>query len=795
MISQLKINVTNAYAGSLAWSNFFSRLTHSHPGRVVWLIFNVALALLLMELGIYKALERTLGLYSNIPVAWLSVITADLIINKPLGLSPKGIEFKRAYLYDINPVGVGSMIIATILAMMTYTGMFGAAYEGMAPFAALGAAMVFTPLIAWATGGRYYIARKEAPLSASQKCCICEHEFEPQDMAGCPVYAGPICSLCCSLDARCHDSCKEGASFSNQATRFFSWAMPEFLSQRLTTRIGKYAALLLLLAATMAGIFWLIYVQFTLQPVPRQLIADLLTTIYFILLIFVATAAWPFILARESSFSARQETQRQTTMLMNEIEAHQRTDLELQKAKEAAEAASLAKSKYVRGISHELRTPLNAIVGYGQLLEGDTSIPAHRRNAIRVIRRSGEHLSGLVDGLLDISMIEAGRLQIFRDEVPLAEFLHPIIDMFALQAQEKGLEFIVDLPKNLPDAVYTDEKRLRQILINLLSNAVRCTEYGHVALRIRYRNEVARIDVEDTGSGIATEDLERIFRPFERIQSPAHPLRAGTGLGLTITKLFTESMGGEITVESTPGRGSRFRIKLMLSRVPESRQLATPLRRVQGYDGRRLMVLVADDDPDHIDLMQETLVPLGFILTVARDGASCLALAEKANPDIVLLDLSMPDMNGWEVARAIRLARATPIVIISANPREDRFRDEASFHHDAYLMKPFKVSALLEALEQLLSLTWIYSPQPVPVRPTLPDPLLPHHIPSTARLDELRQLGETGHIRGLLNALDAIAAERPETEPLIRYLRMLVTEIELSEFDRVLRSVDVRVTP
>jgi signal transduction histidine kinase/CheY-like chemotaxis protein len=797
VVSQLKINVTNAYAGSLAWSNFFSRLTHSHPGRVVWLIFNVALALLLMELGIYKALESTLGLYSNIPVAWLSVITADLIINKPLGLSPPGIEFKRAYLYDINPVGVGSMIIAAVLAMMTYTGVFGSAYQGMAPFVALAAAMLFTPLIAFATRGRYYIARKAALEPGQQRCVICEHEFEPQDMAGCPVYDGPICSLCCSLDARCHDSCKDGASFASQITAFFAWALPASLSRRLSSRLGKYVGLLLLLAGVMAAVFWLIYIQFTLQPVPRQLIADLLTTIYFILLIFVATAAWPFVLAQESSLAARQETQRQTSMLMNEIEAHKRTDAELQKAKETAEAASLAKSKYVRGISHELRTPLNAIVGYGQLLEGDSNIPAHRRNAIRVIRRSGEHLSGLVDGLLDISMIEAGRLQIFRDEVLLSDFLHPIIDMFALQAQEKGLQFSTDLPKTLPVAVYTDEKRLRQILINLLSNAIRCTERGYVALRIQYRNEVARIDIEDSGPGIAEGDLERIFEPFERIHTPGHPLRAGTGLGLTITKLFTESLGGEITVESTPGKGSVFGIKLLLSAVPDGRSAAPPLRRVQGYEGRRRTVLVADDDQDHVDLMQEMLIPLGFIVIVARDGGSCLALAQEVDPDIVLLDLSMPDMNGWEVSRHLRQStqKSLPVAIISANPREDRFHDEASFHHDAYLMKPVKVSALLEALEQLLGLTWLYSPTlPQADRPRLPDPLLPEQIPMPERLDALRGLGETGHIRGLQQALDALAVEQPAAQPLIDYLRMLVNEIELSEFDRVLRSIDDRVT-
>jgi purine-cytosine permease-like protein len=159
VISQLKINVTNAYAGSLAWSNFFARLTHSHPGRVVWVVFNTLIALMLMEMDLFQALGRVLGLYSNIAVAWMMAVVADLVINKPLGLSPPGIEFRRAYLYDINPVGVGAMGIASVLSVAAYLGLFGASVQPWATFIALGAALLASPLIAWATGGRYYLAR------------------------------------------------------------------------------------------------------------------------------------------------------------------------------------------------------------------------------------------------------------------------------------------------------------------------------------------------------------------------------------------------------------------------------------------------------------------------------------------------------------------------------------------------------------------------------------------------------------------------------------------------------------
>ena len=210
VVSQIKINVTNAYAGSLAWSNFFSRLTHSHPGRVVWVLFNSVIAFMLMEMNVFKALGDVLGLYSNIAIAWIMAVVADLVINKPLGLSPKGIEFKRAHLYDINPVGVGAMTLASILSVSAYLGLFGPLAQAFSALVALVTAMVAAPAIAWATGGRYYIARNSVVPDSTgtytrlvaRKCVICEREYEGPDMAHCPAYQGPICSLCCTLDAR-----------------------------------------------------------------------------------------------------------------------------------------------------------------------------------------------------------------------------------------------------------------------------------------------------------------------------------------------------------------------------------------------------------------------------------------------------------------------------------------------------------------------------------------------------------------------------------------------------------------
>ena len=790
IVSQLKINVANAYAGSLAWSNFFSRLTHNHPGRVVWLVFNVSLALVLMEVGIFEALEKTLRLYSNIPVAWLAVITADLVINKPLGLSPKGIEFRRAYLFDLNPVGVGSMVVATVLSFATYLGAFGESLHGLAPFVALGTAFTLTPLIAYLTGGRYYLARTVTNEKEDQiECCICRNTFEPEDMAFCPAYAGQICSLCCTLDARCHDLCKEDAKLSSQVSQFLDWSLPPFARRVISSQLAKYLTLLFTFSGIIGAIMLLVSVQVGLnEDIPEGLVEEILVTLFFILVIIVAIAAWPFVLAQESSRAAHRETQRNTELLVKEIEAHRRTDRELQLAKETAEAASTAKSRYVGGISHELRTPLNAIIGYAQLLESEPNIPKKSQPALRIIQRSGEHISSLIDGLLDISMIEAGRIEIYRDEVALREFLDSILGMFRPQALEKGLEFRVHLAANLPDAVITDEKRLRQILTNLLSNAIRATSRGFISFSVSYKNQVARFEVEDSGVGIKQDDRERVYRAFERVTSDQNSTKSGTGLGLTITKLMAEAMGGSISLESTPGVGTRFTVKLFLSYVAKKASESPPLKKIQGYSGARKRVFVIDDDPDHVSLMTDILRPLGFDVSTTINGQSALETVRHIKPDLILLDIFLPDINGWEVARKIKedYSRSVPIIIISANPREDNLRTELSERHEAYLMKPVRIPDLLEQVKRILGLSWIYADSDEEEVIDLPTALSRDNIPSIESINRLVELCEIGHTRGLLSELDKIERKTPAIAPTVRYLMERVHNFELIEFKRIL---------
>jgi purine-cytosine permease-like protein len=219
ILSQIKINVTNAYSGSLSWSNFFSRIMHWHPGRVVWIFLNVGISLTLMELGVFGFLNTVLGFYSNVAIAWIGAVTADLVINKPLKLSPSYIEFKRAHLYNFNPVGFGSMLIASAVSIMAFFNLFGATAQAFSPFIAIILAFVLSPIIALVTRGKYYLAREDTlaePMfvdgvasDALFTCVGCGHEFERPDMAHCPFHDGALCSLCCSLDSNCHDSCKK----------------------------------------------------------------------------------------------------------------------------------------------------------------------------------------------------------------------------------------------------------------------------------------------------------------------------------------------------------------------------------------------------------------------------------------------------------------------------------------------------------------------------------------------------------------------------------------------------------
>jgi signal transduction histidine kinase/ActR/RegA family two-component response regulator len=806
VVSQLKINVTNAYAGSLAWSNFFSRLTHSHPGRVVWVVFNTLIALMLMELNVFQALGGVLGLYSNIAISWIMAVVTDLVINKPLGLSPKGIEFKRAHLYDVNPVGMGAMAAASVLSITAHLGFFGEMAQAFSALIALVTAVVVSPLIAWVTKGRYYIARRDSlppvdpeseggysRLRPFTRCVICEREYEREDMAQCPAYQGAICSLCCTLDARCNDLCKPQARLSAQWSAALRRLLPRRAAPYIQTGLAQYLLLMTVIVPVLAALFGLLYHQ-EMRALGEQAAAlapSLKLTFlkaYAALLLVSGIVAWWLVLAHRSRVVAQEESNRQTEALMREIESHRRTDEALQQAKHQAELANQAKSRYITTISHELRTPLNSILGYAQLLDEDEDMPAHRKQAVRVIRRGGDHLLSLIEGTLDLARIESGKLALDVKPMRFRSCVSEIARLFELQAAGKGIGFRHEFDAGIPEVVRADEKRLRQILINVLGNAVKFTDRGEVVFRLHHAREMARFEIEDSGPGMTADELSRVFEPFERGSAAGGTAVGGTGLGLTIAKMLTDLMGGEMTVSSTPGVGTCFSIRLFL---PELRatviEAEMPRAPRTGYQGPRRRILVVDNEEVDRELLASVLQPLGFEIYQAASGHECLAMLHQIRPDAIFMDLAMPGIDGWETLRRIQREglSTAPVAIVSANAFDKGLDNDVGITPQDFLVKPVRVTELLDWLEARLALEWVLadpgmlvSPAPVPDMRTLPSP---HWLRSLASQVEL------GYYRGIVRVLDQIEAEQPDCAAFLARLRGLAREFQFDTMNRLIQ--------
>ncbi|MDD0839946.1 ATP-binding protein [Curvibacter sp. HBC61] len=861
VLSQLKINVTNAYAGSLAWSNFFSRVTHSHPGRVVWVVFNTLIAFMLMEMNVFEALGDVLGLYSNIAIAWMMTVVADLVINKPLGLSPPGIEFKRAHLYDINPVGVGAMALASALSISAHLGLFGPTPQAFSALIALGTALLTSPFLAWATGGRYYIARQPEPESAPvpaaaaaatadpaqaaylgsalRRCVICEREYEAPDMAHCPAYRGPICSLCCTLDARCGDLCKPHASLSSQWSAALRWVLPRGIWPYLDTGLSHFLLLALIIVPVLATVFGLLYHQElrTLSElVPglsmgQDALRSGFLKAYMTMLVIAGIVAWWLVLAHKSRQVAQEESNRQTRLLMREIELHRQTDEALQTARQVAERArqqadqaNQAKSRYISAISHELRTPLNSILGYAQLMGEDAGVPPHRKQAVNVIRRGGEHLLGLIEGTLDIARIESGKMTLEVRPMRFADCVNDVAALFDLQAAAKGLRFQFEPLGELPEAVRADEKRLRQILINLLGNAIKFTTRGQVTFRVRHQREMATLEIEDTGPGMSAAELQQIFEPFAR-GNTASAGSGGAGLGLTIAKMLTDLMGGELSVDSTPGQGSVFRVRLFLPEVP-AHSLAGPATQApvqaprSGYEGPRRRLLVVDNEEPDRELLVQLLQPLGFELRTAASGHDALdLLAAGYQPDAVFMDLAMPGIDGWETVRRLRAAGHTQarVAIVSANAFDKGLDNDVGIGSEDFLVKPVRHSELLDWLERRLGLVWQRADAgaaptpPPPQRPAAVEALLAGRAapsaagdpvapaagpaaqggatpswPSAARLKTLLEAVNLGYYRGVMNGLADIERHEPDGAGWVEPWRTLARQFQ---FERLAEEI------
>ena len=401
-------------------------------------------------------------------------------------------------------------------------------------------------------------------------------------------------------------------------------------------------------------------------------------------------------------------------------EAREREALEAQardalaQAAASAEQASQAKSDFLANMSHELRTPLNAVLGYAQLLQRAPLDDKHMK-AVRVINHSGNHLLSLITDILDLSKIEAGRMELYNTPSDLRAAIGAVHEIVRFPAEQKALTLSVVIADEVPQAIRTDEKRLRQVLLNLLGNAVKFTTSGRVALVVSLLDAtkdsaLLRFEVQDSGPGISAEAIERIFRPFEQAGS-IERREAGTGLGLAISRQLVRLMDSEIHVQSRVGQGSSFWFDIRVPVVELADQdNAIDVAHVTGYAGERRSVLVVDDGKDNRALLCSSLGELGFDCREAADGLEALQSAQRNRPDLILMDLKMPGMDGFEATRLIRIIeplKDVPVIIVSANVAEDSVTQSLAAGANAFLSKPVEHGELLRVMARVAGIEWV----------------------------------------------------------------------------------------
>jgi signal transduction histidine kinase/CheY-like chemotaxis protein len=483
----------------------------------------------------------------------------------------------------------------------------------------------------------------------------------------------------------------------------------------------------------------------------------------------------------------------------------QRTQ-ELTIAKEQAEKANQAKSIFLASMSHELRTPLNAVLGFSQLMQNDPNATTDQKESLNIINHSGKHLLNLINNVLDISKIEAGRVFLEESPTDLYQLVQEVKSLIYVSVHEKGLTFTLEQSPNLPRYVIADENKLRQMLFNLIGNAIKFTEEGGVTLKIEYAPLKAEdwkredssdpstyinihISVIDTGPGIREEDRERVFEPFVQLGATLSS-KSGTGLGLAICKQYVELMGGKIRVNGTPGKGSIFLVDLPLVVVAlDAISGGNQMGRAIGMEAEQhYRLLIAEDQVDNRILLRKLLEPFNFDLREATNGKEAVTIAELWHPDLIFMDIRMPVMDGLEAASLIRASKTgsqTRLIAITAHAFKEERQPILAAGFDDFIRKPYKDNEIFESLSKHLSVRFIYEEETsAAVLGTLDTSEL------TGLPDELINRLENALVRLDIGAINsAVEAIRPHKPPLADTLVVMTRNLQFGRMLRQIRSI------